>query len=254
MDRQEKIGLIVLDIDGVLTEGEGAGLDLGLMNLLADLNRRARRVSGVGTEATVPSMTLCTGRPQPYVEAFAQAMDCSVPAVFEGGAGIYIPQRGRSLLNPVVKDLSKLNEVRNKLRAAASKDPRFYLQLGKEFTISVFPEDPRDLGLLRDFVLKSAGTLVGEIETAYSASCINVQPKGCDKGTGMEFLSDLTGVPLMAMLGVGDSEVDLPFLARVGHSAAPANASADVIALAGYVSPFRTAEGVKDILAHFGVY
>jgi len=54
-------------------------------------------------------------------------------------------------------------------------------------------------------------------------------------------------------LGVGDSDVDLPFLAAVGFSAAPSNANDAVKACVNYVSSYRTADGVRDILRHFGL-
>jgi hydroxymethylpyrimidine pyrophosphatase-like HAD family hydrolase len=45
--------------------------------------------------------------------------------------------------------------------------------------------------------------------------------------------------------------VDLPFLARVGYSAAPANANRAIKQAVQYVAPRPTADGVRDILAHF---
>ena len=47
--------------------------------------------------------------------------------------------------------------------------------------------------------------------------------------------------------------MDLPFLAVVGHSAAPANANANVQEVVQYVSPSPTTEGVRDILNYFGL-
>ena len=53
------------------------------------------------------------------------------------------------------------------------------------------------------------------------------------------------------MLGVGDSDSDLPFLALTGYNAAPANANQAVKQAVQYVSPYPTVEGVRDILRHF---
>jgi hypothetical protein len=55
------------------------------------------------------------------------------------------------------------------------------------------------------------------------------------------------------VLGVGDSDVDLPFLALAGYSAAPANANPAVKEIVQYVAPRPTADGVRDILAYFGL-
>jgi hydroxymethylpyrimidine pyrophosphatase-like HAD family hydrolase len=80
-----------------------------------------------------------------------------------------------------------------------------------------------------------------------------VLPRGVHKGKGIEFLSSQTDYSAGEMLGVGDSDVDLPFLDTVGYSAAPANANLDVKRLAQYVAPRPAADGVRDILDHFGL-
>ena len=82
-------------------------------------------------------------------------------------------------------------------------------------------------------------------------SCLNILPDGLDKGKGLEFFASKTGYALAEMLGVGDSDSDLPFLALTGYSAAPANANQAVRQAVQYVSPYPTVEGVRDILRHF---
>ena len=57
------------------------------------------------------------------------------------------------------------------------------------------------------------------------------------KGKGIELLASQTGYALGEMLGVGDSDVDLPFLDKVGYSAALANANLNVKRLVQYVAP-----------------
>jgi hydroxymethylpyrimidine pyrophosphatase-like HAD family hydrolase len=91
------------------------------------------------------------------------------------------------------------------------------------------------------------------VDLVCSASCLNVLPRGIHKGKGIEFLVSQTHYGPGEMLGVGDSDVDLPFLAMVGHSAAPANANPDIKRLAHYVAPRLAADGVRDILDHFGL-
>jgi hydroxymethylpyrimidine pyrophosphatase-like HAD family hydrolase len=247
------IKLVVFDIDGVLTEGETSRFDLNLMSVLAGMNRQAIR------DASVPAVTLCTGRPAPYVEAMLQAIDGRIPAVFEGGAGMYVPDGYRFLAHPGLGDLASLREARRRLEAAGARGAPLFLQPGKEFTVSVFPAAGRGsealqaLPGLQGLVAELLGPLETELEIAWSASCLNLQPKGCNKASGIDFLAELTGIAPSDMLGVGDSAVDLPFLARVGRSAAPANAGDDVKKIAGYVAASSTSQGVREILAHFGL-
>jgi hydroxymethylpyrimidine pyrophosphatase-like HAD family hydrolase len=91
------------------------------------------------------------------------------------------------------------------------------------------------------------------IDLVYSASCLNVMPAGIDKAGGLYFLAEVTGIPLAAMLAVGDSPVDGPMLTVAGYSAAPANASSYIQRLAQFIAPSPAAQGVREILAHFGV-
>jgi hydroxymethylpyrimidine pyrophosphatase-like HAD family hydrolase len=242
------IRLVVLDIDGVLSDGETAPFDPGLMRMLAALNGAARAGHG-------PAVTFCSGRPGPYVEAVMQMIDGRLPAVFEAGAGLYLADRGRQEPHPGLGDLEALRECRARLQAAAAGGGAFWVQPGKDYTASVFPPDPQspDLPALRRLVAAVLGPLADRVTCSLTASCVNVVPRGCDKGAGVRLLAERTGIPLSAMLGIGDSQVDEPFLAITGATGAPANASESVKALVGYVSPHRTDEGLRDILRHYGL-
>src|SRR5215831_10472264 len=80
------IRLVVVDVDGVLSPGEAAPLDFAVLQRLAEFNDRGRH------DPTYPAVTLCTGRPAPYVEVLMQAIHGRYPAVYENGAGLYIPE------------------------------------------------------------------------------------------------------------------------------------------------------------------
>lgn len=262
------IRLVVLDVDGVLTDGESAPFDLELFQQLADLNRRAQAWAQIRArdaecssdrhraldDRGVPAVTVCTGRPQAYVEAVLQALHASVPGVFEGGAGLYVPEGRRVFPHPDITDRSVMRIVRRMLEEEIDKDSSIYLQPGKDFTVSVFPRGKATLEGLKERVVRLVGDRERELELLYSASCLNILPKGIHKGKGLEFLSSWTGIPLTSMLAVGDSEVDIPMFHRAGYRAAPANATPEVKALADYVSDEKTSEGVRDILNRFSVY
>ncbi len=252
-DRSE-IQLVVLDVDGVLTDGESAPFDLELFGLLADLNRRARDGEQMANRRRTPAVTVCTGRPQAYVEAVLQALHASGPGVFEGGAGLYLPEGRRIFPHPDITDLSLLRTVRRILEEEVDRDSSIYLQPGKDFTMSVFPRGNTPLEGLKERVVRLLGEKAEELELLYSASCLNILPKGIHKGKGIEFLSTWTGIPLSAMLAVGDSEVDIPMFLKAGYRAAPANATPEVKELSDYVSPFRTTEGLRDILNIFKIF
>lgn len=239
--------LIVFDIDGVLTDGETQPWDLELMALLAGLNRAARR------DSQRPAVTLCSGRPAPYVDAMLQAIDGHLPGIFESGAGLYDPAGYRFLRHPSLGSGSQMREARLWLTRALVRPGHATIQPGKEYSLSLFPTEATPLAALEPLARQALGPLAERIDLVCSASCLNVMPAGIDKAGGLHFLSQVTGIPLTAMLAVGDSPVDGPMLLVVGYSAAPANASPAIRRLAQFVAPSPAAQGVREILTHFGV-
>lgn len=245
------IKLLLFDVDGVLTDGEARKLDLPLFEMLALMNGRARQ------DPTLPAVTLCTGRPAPYVEVLLQAMDGHLPAIFENGAGLYVPQGYRFLPHPDLDGdtdaAGPIDPVRRRLAESLVRRGVAYFQPGKEHTLSLFASDPARTTTLHEEADAVLGDLRQTVDYLYSPSCLNILPRGMHKGRGVEFLAQYSGFALEEMLGVGDSDVDVPFLRLVGYSAAPCNANDAVKEVAQYVSAQRAADGVRDILNHFGI-
>ncbi|MEM7346604.1 MAG: HAD family hydrolase [Chloroflexota bacterium] len=241
------IRLLVFDIDGVLTNGEVEALDLALLSQLAELNRLAQK------DATYPAVTVCTGRPAPYAEAILQAIDGHVPGVFENGAGLYISESYQFLPHPTLGDGTTMQAIQDRLLTTIVKAGQAYFQPGKEFTLTLFAQNPAETNKLAIWVADTLGELSKTVDLVYSVSCLNIIPKGIDKGAGVAFLAAQTGYSFDEMLGVGDSDVDPPFLALVGHSAAPSNANNAIKQMVDYVAPRPSSEGVRDILSHFNI-
>ncbi len=241
------IRLLVFDIDGVLTGGEAQALDLPLLEELARMNRAAR------SNPELPAVTLCTGRPAPYVELMLQAIDGHLPGVFENGAGLYVPENYRFLPHPELSNGNAMPAVRARLEDTVVQRGLAYFQPGKEYSLTLFAANPTKTDQLDAIAAQALGPLAREVHLVYSTSCLNILPRGIDKGRGIQFLARRIGIAPDQMLGVGDSNVDLPFLEIVGHSAAPANANRAVRDLVQYVSPHETSNGVRDILRQFGL-
>jgi len=128
-----------------------------------------------------------------------------------------------------------------------------FFQPGKEYSLSILARDLSETDALYNQAVTALGSLAESVDLVYSVSCLNVLPRGIHKGKGIEFLSSQTGYALGEMLGVGDSDVDLPFLSMVGYNAAPANANLDVKQLVRYIAPRPAADGVRDILDYYGL-
>ncbi len=240
------IQLIVLDIDGVVTSGEAQPLDLELLATLRAMNQAA------GADPNQPTVTFCTGRPAPYLEVMLQAIDGQLPGVYENGAGIYDPPKYQFIPLPrIEQSVNGFAEVTLRLQETLVHDKIVYFQPGKQHSLTLFAVDPERVPELKDLTAAALGPLSDRVDLVYSTSCLNVLPRGVDKGKGIQFLAEQIKIPPANMLGVGDSDVDLPFLRLVGHSAAPANANREVRDLVEYVSAEATTDGVRDILSHF---
>jgi hydroxymethylpyrimidine pyrophosphatase-like HAD family hydrolase len=238
------IRLIVADVDGVLSPGEAAPFDFAVLQGLAEVNDRARHAP------QHPAVTLCTGRPAPYVEVLMQAIHGFYPAIYEHGAGLYMPApygfKAHPALTPVVQ--AQLMELHALLYDALVATNLAYFQPGKSASFSLFAR----AGVTLPEVARTAERLARQWGDTFlveaGATCVNVLVRGLDKAEGVRWLSRETGIPLRAMAGVGDAAGDMPFMQLVGWSAAPANAQTAVKQMAHYTSPYEDGQGLMDIL------
>jgi hydroxymethylpyrimidine pyrophosphatase-like HAD family hydrolase len=239
------IRLVVLDIDGCLTGGEAKAWDFGVFDFIARLNRGAR----AGKEPF--AVTLCTGRPEPYVEAVTQAIEGHLPAIYENGAGLYFPAPYRFAEHPDISPDMRAAwiEIRRILKAQIVAAGIGLLQPGKESTITLYPAQP---SITLEALAGSASAALGSALDGYvlfvSRTSVEILPQGIDKGAGLAWLTRETGIEPSEMGGIGDSNADLAYLLKTGSSAAPANAVDEVKTRVQYVSPHDHSRGVKDIL------
>jgi hydroxymethylpyrimidine pyrophosphatase-like HAD family hydrolase len=71
---------------------------------------------------------------------------------------------------------------------------------------------------------------------------------GVSKGRAVRWLARRLGVPLGAILAIGDQWNDIEMLAEVGHGAAMPTAPTEVRAIARYVAPPLAEEGVARMI------
>ena len=236
--------LVVIDVDGCLTPGEGQAWNFEALKYIARLNRRAQK------GATKLAVTLCTGRQEPYVEVLMQAIDAHRPGIYENGGGLYFPREYRFVENPLITP--EMREVLVRIKATLLREivetGLGHFQPGKEVSLTIYPLGQVSVHDLHLATIEALVTFNAGYVVQASASCVDVTPKGVDKGAGVRWLSQKTGIPLDRMGGIGDSASDLAFLSIIGRSAAPANAVDEVKAAVDYVSPYEDGDGVVDIL------
>ena len=236
--------LVLADVDGVITGGEGQPADLDVLDRLAAHNRAAL------SDPLLPAITLCTGRQAPYVEVMAQMIEVFLPCIFEHGCGLFFPRAFRYAFHPSLGQDYSANLAR--LRAAIEepllRPGRAFVQPGKEASMTLYPLDGTPLDELERAARAAVAPLHGRYGVARNVNGVEVRPTDMDKAVGAHWLAEQVGVPLADMAGVGDSDTDLSFLAAVAWSAAPANATPAVRAAVAYVATQPLGEGLLEIL------
>jgi Cof subfamily protein (haloacid dehalogenase superfamily) len=84
--------------------------------------------------------------------------------------------------------------------------------------------------------------------TQSSPVFLEVLKAGVSKGTGLRIVMDHLGLGKERVLACGDEENDLPMFSIAGHSAAPANAKAQVLAAAAFRFKDCAEEGLAEFL------
>jgi HAD superfamily hydrolase (TIGR01484 family) len=255
-DRYEfPIKLILADLDGTITADELKPLDcqgLGVLKRYNDLSRREG-------DRTFPPISLVTGRPHSYLEAFARFIGTPLPSLFESGCGIHLPGRplGREyIFHPVLAN-PRISEALARFRAWA--DEELVLKrgagviIGKKYSLSFAASDRCPVEELLDAARDMPPDLAPLFFVTRSVGVVDVTPRPIDKGFGLEwlltYLRDDRGFDAGTanVVGVGDSYNDLPFLRKVGKACAVPAAAAAVRQEVDYVAARAAAEGVAEI-------
>ena len=238
--------LVLADIDGVITRGEGQPAEIDVLQRLAKINAAAR------LDPRVPAITLCTGRQAPYVELMAQLIGAFLPCIFEHGAGLFFPTAFRYEFDPRLgSDYSaRLARLRAALDEPLIQAGRAFVQPGKEATMTLYPLGDTSVEELFALATSEVARVAPEFGVEGNLRGVEVRPYGIDKGTGATRLAELLEIPLEAMAGVGDSDPDLSFLQGIGigFSAAPANATPAVRQAVDYVARAAFGAGLLEIV------
>jgi len=240
--------LVLADVDGVITRGEGQAIDIEVLQRLAAINAAAT------LDPCIPAITLCTGRQAPYVELMAQLVGAFLPCIFEHGAGLFFPTtflyEFDTHLGPDYA--ARLATLRAALDGPLIQPGRAFVQPGKEATMTLYPRGPlgtSSVAELAELVEAVVARVAPEFGVARNVHGVEVRPRGIDKGTGARRMAELLDIPLQAMAGVGDSDPDLTFLNCVGLSAAPRNATPTVRQHVMYVANASFGDGLLEIVA-----
>lgn len=241
------IRVIISDVDGCITPEASRTWISPAMTKFVRLCRTASAGKG-----SYPPITLCTGRPQPYVEAMMKMMDIRLPAICENGAVIYTLHDNRARYGPGVtrEKIDALKEVRDFIEYdLLPKHRDCLLQFGKVAQVSVFSEKRESLAKLVPPIEKFVDALGKiELEIIPSVHYLNISMSGVDKGRATEELLKEINCHMEEAAGIGDTDGDLPLRDAVDFFACPANASPELMMRADYRSGKKEITGVLDCL------
>jgi hydroxymethylpyrimidine pyrophosphatase-like HAD family hydrolase len=240
------IRVVLADVDGVITRGEGESAELEVLERLAATNAAAQG------DPCVPAITLCTGRQAPYVELMAQVIGGFLPCIFEQGAGLFFPTVFRYEFDARLGDdySARLAHLRAALDEPLLRSGKAFVQPGKEASMTLYPISPTNVVELFSLAETTVARIAPEFGVVRNVNGVEVRPRGIDKGSGARRIAELLDIPLEAMAGVGDSDPDLSFLEGIGigFSAAPANATPNVREAVRYVASAPFGEGLLEII------
>jgi HAD superfamily hydrolase (TIGR01484 family) len=240
-----KIRLIVTDVDGCLTEERAAAYDLDLLAKIRALNHAA-----TGANSPIPLLTLCTGRPQPYIEALLKLLDLNLPAICENGGMIYQLQGNHYYrMETVEADWEqRLANLRQRIRREILPLTPADLQPGKETHITLIAPNHAQIELATQLIQKRFAHELTDYTISLTENCLNIVPGVFDKGSGLLKLAALINIPLSQIAAVGDSDVDLAFMKLSGYAFCPQNASPLVKAASSYVARTAYTAGLIEII------
>jgi HAD superfamily hydrolase (TIGR01484 family) len=239
---------IISDVDGCLAPEESIAWNAELFGKVARLSQEASAGRG-----DILPITLCSGRPQPYLEVLMKLLDVRAPAIAENGAVFYTLHDNVSTWGPGVTEekILGLRALRAFIETRLLADfPQAVIQFGKEAQISIFSERPEIFGGMKPrieaFCAQNGGP---EVHISASHYYLNISLDGVDKGSALRVLMEQLGIGKDDAVGIGDTEGDLPLRRSVGVFACPSNSVLAIKEVADYVSPYPSVEGVLDILS-----
>ena len=254
----ERIKLILIDIDDCLlptenqeTENLGVGID------------KIREYVKMTNEGKFPIIAFCTGRDRNYVEAvtFFTGRPNSW-SVIESGIALFNPTAKEPLLNPGLTPQIKeaFEEIsRDRIPRVLKRYPGLYFYPGNMINVALERKPGFETPIEECY--KMVRQELADLEASgliiihHSQIAVDISPAGIDKASGVRFLSQHTGINFSQVLGIGDSRGDFPMLNLVGYIGCPVNASQEckelIQAKRGYISSFKHARGVADVISHF---
>lgn len=235
---------VICDIDGCLAPESSTPIDAAGLLRIAEHNRAAQE------RHDRPVVTLCSGRPEPFVEAICRMIgNRSLPAVAENGVWLFHPETNGWDRDPSITaaDLHAVGEATEWVESELG--PRgVVMQPGKVASLSLYHADTAVLKSLEPRVREQFEKRAWPLRVSMTWLYINCDLNHVSKGTALDRLIAHTGLKKERLAGIGDTAGDRFIADRVSWFGCPGNASSDITPRANYTAKAREIEGVLEIL------
>jgi len=218
------IKLFVLDLDGCVSMPFELP-DWPSLTLIRELNLKSKNHN------FIPPITICSGRPLPYVEAVGQWMGIYKPLVFESGGGIYDTDSNEIFWSPEFNADAKrkIQGLREWVKKEIIKQfPGTVTEFTKLSDVGIIHKDEAVIIQIYDRLCDIVAQQFPGLEVHRTEISVNCILSGANKGNGLKRLSGLTKIELHEMAYIGDSSGDIPALNVAGMGFSPSNATAAV--------------------------
>lgn len=214
------IKLFITDLDGCLAHAFTTP-DWEAITKIRSYNLQSRE------DDSIPPLTICSGRPLPYVEALAQWLDVKHPMLFESGGGMYDFDTNTINWHPSFDDEAKMaiTEIKHWLNDTIIKNYEGTIpEFTKNTDAGLINPDPGKIAHMHKEIQNYIGENYTMFEVHETDVSVNIILKRANKGEGIRYLCGELGLELNEVAYIGDSRGDIPGLEIVGKSYAPSNA------------------------------
>ncbi|WP_440999324.1 HAD-IIB family hydrolase [Fodinibius sp. SL11] len=214
------IKLFITDLDGCISIPFESP-DWELLSQIRRLNEQSSH------DMAVPSLSICSGRPFPYVEAVAQWLGIDSHVVFES-AGVYKLATNEIQLHPTFDKEAEqqVSELKKWLRKEMV--PQYQgtiIEFTKKMDAGLIHLDSNVIQEMYPQVVEYVEEHYPRFEVHDTDVSINIILADNNKRTGIRQLCNIMDVKPDEVAYIGDSSGDIPGLQFVGKAFAPQNAA-----------------------------